>query len=683
MFLELILCVSYELPHRIHTVQVYPVQSPNGSTVIIYGHEHGLRILWRGGKPFRPAAPVQEKQVEQPKVNGASKNTIVILDSDDDDTPPSPRDTLNDAPPTFEDEDDEYDPSEPYLPILQHLDLALGAEVLHVAFPHIPSESARSISASVPPILLHKVIVAAACSDYSIRIITIPLPPPSPASKAHIDIKSGLTFAGNGKGPHGVQVFTLSGSAAHQTIPSGVTITYTSHDAGRNGRTADGDIDIENEDDEEPRSPLTFRRRPSPNKPSEAQRNGERIDWDIVLASHSPEISGMILVYRIPIVKTASGSSADHTLSVDHLLPSQAQYLSSPATRIAFNSSLYPSSRHSHLLVTSSEGAMRVYDCFPFGEAKQDRQGSWLISLYPPYDSSSTGSPSRKRIIDAAWVLNGRGILVLLADGEWGVWDLEGSGSDTQGNSRRKGNGNPGNATATFAFSGCLGSTASTVAKSSSGKPDTKSKLAPMTPGTRRVREEVLFSGPPAKETYQMRGGISVTRLEHSATRNTSTEAVTLWHGSKILTIPDLFSYCQSGPGGKGNLFSGESPQRSPKANDLNVGGEMINAVDQLPLSGTEGNSHRDLVLAAEHRLVFLTAPLEEPQPEESTLSEADEPNTTDQQLLARGELDVGGMERILANMTNGSGNGDRHGDDFSNGTLEMTGRRKVYFADT
>ena len=620
-----------------------------------------------------------EKEKEKPKANGASKNTIIIIDSDDDDPPPNATNPSHDKP-TFEDEENEYDPLEPYSPILQHLDLALGAEVLHIAFAQVPSESARYMSASIPPILLQKVVVAATCSDCSVRLITLPLIPPSPASKLHTDLRSNLAFAGNPKGSHGTHVLTLSASAGHQTIPSGVSITYTSRGAGE---VEDGDQQVGEEDVDKPLSASNSRRRlPSKNK-SKAEESPGRSQWDLLLASHSPEITGMLLLYRIPIVQAGSGADTDYMLSTDNLMPFQVQYFPSPATKITFNSSLYPSKRHSQLLIASPEGTVRIYDCLSSNSSGGKSQGSWLISIHSPFGNHSNGTPSRKRIMDAAWVLGGKGIIAVLADGEWGVWDLEGTASKAKTGSRRSGDGTSG-VLAPFALSGWLGSPASSVAKSSNSKPETKSILTPMTPGTRRVREEVLFTGPPMNETYHLKGGISVTKFEDPKQDYISTEAVTLWHGTKILTIPNLHSYWAIQAAGKGSLFGVTSQSRPTQIDDLNLGGEMASSVDQSPLTAKNETSpsHRDLVIAAEHRLVFLVAPLQEPELEDMlSPTETEKPETTDRQLLARGELGIGGMERILAGMTQGNGNGNGGGlvGDFPNGAM---GKRKVLFAD-
>ena len=625
--------------------------------------------------------PESKKEEEKPKSNGAGKNTIIIIDSDDDDPPPTQTNASHDKP-TFEDEEEEYDPSEPYLPILQHLDLYTGAEVLHIAFPQVPSENARYMSASEPPILLQKIVVAITCSDHTVRLITLPLVPPSPASKLHTDLKTNLAFASNGKGPHSAHILTLSGNGGHQTIPSGISITYTARDAGG---VEDEELEAGKDNGDAPLSPSRHRMQsPSKNRSSGETAAGGT-DWDFLVASHSPEISGMLLLHRIPIAKSGSGSDADYTLSTDHVIPFQIQYLPSPATKISFNSSLYPSTRHSQLLLASADGTVKIYDCLSSNSSRGDGQGAWLISVRSPFDSHSAGIPALKRTIDAAWVLGGKGIITLLADDEWGIWDLESTLSDAKTASRRRGSGTSG-ALNTFVLGGWLGRTTSSVAKSSSSKPEPKSKLAPMTPGTRRVREEVLFTGPPTIEAYHLKGGISVTKFDDRKPGDRAIEAITLWHGTKILTIPDLQSYWEFQIGGKGSLFSESGHSRSTKIDHLNLGGEMSSSVDQLPAT-TQNNtspSHRDLVIAAEHRLIFLAAPLQEPEPEDSVRSstQAENADSTDQHLLAIGELDVGGMERILAGM-NGNGNGNVNGNglvgESSNGAL---GKRKVLFAD-
>ena len=70
---------SYETPHRIHDIAVYPFSSPNGSNIVIYGHDNGVRIIWRGGRPFRPQSVPEDKS----KTNGANADDVMVIDSDD------------------------------------------------------------------------------------------------------------------------------------------------------------------------------------------------------------------------------------------------------------------------------------------------------------------------------------------------------------------------------------------------------------------------------------------------------------------------------------------------------------------------------------------------------------------------------------------------------------------------
>src|SRR5690606_37179031 len=67
---------------RVHDVKVHPVLSPQGATIIIYGHENGVSLLWRGGRRFKQKAKPAPAPVD--KRNGASDDAVMIIDSDDD-----------------------------------------------------------------------------------------------------------------------------------------------------------------------------------------------------------------------------------------------------------------------------------------------------------------------------------------------------------------------------------------------------------------------------------------------------------------------------------------------------------------------------------------------------------------------------------------------------------------------
>ncbi|EDN03408.1 predicted protein [Histoplasma mississippiense (nom. inval.)] len=58
----------------------------------------------------------------------------------------------------------------------------------------------------------------------------------------------------------------------------------------------------------------------------------------------------------------------------------------------------------------------------------KEADGAWLITLSPEFCRNPVGIPQRKTVVDAAWVLGGKAIMVLLSDGSWGIWDPEGAG---------------------------------------------------------------------------------------------------------------------------------------------------------------------------------------------------------------------------------------------------------------
>jgi hypothetical protein len=148
----------------------------------LYGHETGVGILWRGGRPLKKGAS-SPKQAEKPaKVNGVSNDAIMIIDSDDDE----PAKTAASQPPReaeFEDEEEELDPDQPYPSIVQQLHLPLSTQVLHIAVPQIPTASSLRTTDTIPPLFSKKMVFTVACADSTIRIITLPLNPPSDAAK--------------------------------------------------------------------------------------------------------------------------------------------------------------------------------------------------------------------------------------------------------------------------------------------------------------------------------------------------------------------------------------------------------------------------------------------------------------------------------------------------------------------
>ncbi len=629
---------SYELPHRVHTFASYPLPSPNGSTILVYGHEQGLRLIWKGGQPFKHQPMHGETK---PKPDGASENAIMLLDSDEEPPEKSKQPSSQDSP-EFEEEGGEFHVSEPYEPVVQTLDLSLGVDVLHLAFPHMPADAQKSGLDSLPILFSQKLVLAAACSDFSVRVILIPLLPPSPRSKSRLELRNTASNLCAGQGVFGEQMIVLSSGTTHRSIPKGVSISMTS-------TPPENPEDICMDEDEASSN--------NPGLPRNVSRSASRsrsrsrlkdYQWDLLIASHSADISGLILIHRIPIMVGQAG------LSPELHIPWRIQYLASPTVSVHFNPALYPALRHSQLLVVEAKGVVRILDCLPQSKAVE---GSWRLSLYTDFETLQDSTSRRKPILDAQWVWGGKAILALLADGKWGVWDLENAGpKPTDGT-------NPPGSTSVepltrFALESWVGDSLRprTLPKSSSMKTESRSKLAPMTPGTRKIRQQALFTEPTPQPDGPVRGGLSVSPVQDASIR-ADDEAVLAWHGSTIAVIPSLFTHWQNKARGSGNLFGSGAKGEPRMITNIQLGGESCKETSLVPLhhgsrSANDNATHPEILVTGDHRIAIVGLPLTEPQkhlsPPSPLLS-----STTDQQLLSRGGLDVNGMDRILASMSN------------------------------
>ncbi|CAD6579710.1 MAG: hypothetical protein ASARMPREDX12_009343 [Alectoria sarmentosa] len=638
--LDGLLQICYDLPHRVHTSKSYPLPSPNGSTILVYGHEQGLRVVWRGGRPFKHQPAPEEKK---PKSNGATEDAIMIVDPDQEapetsEQPPSQDD------PSLEEENGDFDGSEPYEPIVQNLDLALGVEALHLAFPHLPVDAQRSGLESLPILFSQKLVLAVACSDFSVRVILIPLLPPSPQIKNNPEMKGTAIDLGAGKTVFGEQMIVLSSGTTHRSIPKGVSISMTSTPPED---LEDIDMDGDDASSKKPDLQRNISRSASRSRTRSRLRDHQ---WDLLIASHSTDLSGLLLIHRIPIL---SGEAA---LSPELHIPWRTQYLASPTVSVYFNSALYPASRHSQLLITEAKGVVKILDCLPRSKAAQ---GSWRLSLYTDFETLQDSTSRRKPILDAQWVLGGKAILALLADGKWVVWDLENAGPKPADGT------NPPWSTSLesltkFALEGWVGGSlkSRTLLKSSSTQIENRLKLAPMTPGTRKIRQQALFTAPTPQSDGPVRGGLFVSPVQDASTSRADDEAVLAWHGNTIAVIPSLFIHWQNKARASGNLFGSGAKGEPKMINNIQLGGESCKEASLMPSGRRSGSAKDDanfaeILITGDHRLVIVTSPIAEPQMPFSAPSPPLS-STTDQQLLTKGELDVNGMDRILAEMSNG-----------------------------
>ncbi|KAB8293071.1 hypothetical protein EYC80_007431 [Monilinia laxa] len=621
----------YELPHRIHTAKVYPLTSPNGSTIILQGNENGVKIIWRGGRAFNLQQGIAPKAA---KTNGSSK-AVISLDSDEDEAPNPP---FEDKP-EFEDDEQEIDPRRPYPSILQTLDLQFGIDVLHINL--LPKSILKADGAPWRGIdsLKQKIVFTAACADNTIRFIALPLTPPSPLSKGRDEFRNNPAIANVGNGKWGETMVILTG---HQKTSDGISMTVDFE--GKQASTKDDS-----------------------NSSTETQ---------IIIASHSKEITGLLQLWRIPLPIPSSSTM---------LPPFQSIYMPSPAVDISFNPSL--SEQHSsHLLVADNLGTCRIYNYKLLVNPSDDpesvtaEQGSWLISLYPGFKnikndsqaSQKTAYPGfgRKRIVDAKWVYGGKAIIVLLSDGEWGVWDMDGVGPGAKrgvlGQQSIKGGSR-----SDFNLTGYVEGAAKSNSKTSSLPQITQSKFAPMTPGTRKTTD--LFSNK-IQSTGPIRGSISVLEVPSTTSHLAYEESILFWLGESFTLIPSLSKYWSANPRrgqSSANIFNTSPGSRPIKLENVDLLGERCTGIEQAPKSSLSPHSRTeistDIFIIGEHRFTMLLGgkPITPKQNQNAFAlqlvqrEDEDEVMTEDKMIdVGSGELDVNDIDRALARMENNERSG-------------------------
>lgn len=585
--------------------------------------------MWRGGRPFKVSSG--QATLDGPKTNGANNDAVMIIDSDDENSHPAA--SLFVDEPDFEEEENEFDPAKPYPQIIQHLDLHFGTAALHLS---VPPVSISALDAG-PAILKDKAVIVAAFADHSIRLITLPLTPPSPASKLRPELQSNFMSGNAGNGKWGETVTELTG---YSTAADGLSLTLTPMKSR---------VDA---------SSKTERKSRSSSKPPTGN------DWQILVASHSREVSGVLLIHQIPIIENQTNGKIVYTISKENGAPSQTQYLSSPATTISFNPSV---SQGTQILLADNTGACRIYDCQASAEGPGSGlsgTGSWLLTMYPGFQSSKSDAATalsstalsnlgRKSVVDAKWAMGGKAVIVLLADGEWGLWDIEGNGpSISKSLLSRK--AVKGGATTAFSATGWIdgpplkSSSRGAVTQSSS------SKFAPMTPGARKTAEPVLFSGRSGHGF--VRGQISVTRLPTKSTTSPVEECVAFWMEDSYSVISNLRSYWEAqvrrNSGGGGNLFNGASSgSRTIKLDNVNLRGERCSGIVQYPRATVPKNGlPTELLIIGEHRFIILSDASPEVRSQQKHM-----PVQTQSQLVATGNLDVTGIDQALVQMENGA----------------------------
>lgn len=555
--------IRYNLSRRVHDVQTYPVQSPQGATILIYGHENGVTLVWRGGRRFKPAI---KKPAAKEKQNGAVEDAVMIIDSDDDEPPAKSNATSKfEDKPEFEDEIEDS----PYPEIIQTLDLALGTAVLHVAVLPMTPCAAEDAAWGGANVLTEKLVFAVSCVTNDVYLITLPLTPPSPESKMRPELKNDLLAGKAGSGVWGESLILLGGQVKNS---EGIAMS------------------------------LVF--------PKASERPGKFSR--AVVASHSREASGTLRLWDVPLDSKDKPSKP--------VEPFQTEYLPNFLTSISFNPT-----HTTQLLVVSATQGVRIYDyALPSLPPDPDSigpfpvQGSWLLSLYQPFARPTS---TRKPILDAAWIAHGRAVFALLADGMWGIWDVDGaSPSGTGANIATKlKSGVRGAALTAFSASGFVEGTSSLRSVVVQPKETHSGDFAPMTPHTRRQATASLSASNTLDRLATIKGGVKVLAQPTSGNA-IQDESVALWIGGleHVCVIPEISRFWDSqarkGSSNGANLFSGAQPTRMTKVFDLSTGllGERCSgvalAIDSLKHGSSDqvGGLPVDVLILGESRIVIV-----------------------------------------------------------------------------
>jgi hypothetical protein len=502
-------------------VQTYPVQSVQGATILLCGHENGVTLVWRGGRRLKAPKKQQKQQATSGARNGNTDDSVMIIDSDDEaPAKPNPATKFEDKP-EFEDEVQDG----PYPEVVQTLDLALGTAVLKVAvMPMTPTSASEAATRGGAKMLSERMVFAVSCVTNDVYVITLPLTPPSHESKARLELRNDLLAGKAGSGAWGESLVLLGGQRKYS---QGLAITLAAAEKS---------------------------------KPSH-----------VVVASHTREATGVLRLWNVEL--NPSARAAERPIE-----PFQTEYLPKPLTSISFNPT-----HTTQLLAVSSPHGVRIYDYAlpsippdPEAPGPYPAQGSWLLTLYQPFARPTS---TRKPVLDAAWITHGRAVFALLADGMWGIWDVDGVGPSSAAGaalSTKLKPGVRGAALAVFSVHGYVEGT-SALRTATQQKESSNGEFAPMTPHTRRQAAASLSTGATLDQLATIHGGVRVMALSTQG-KGLQDESVAFWIGSleHVCVIPGVARFWDSqlrkGAGGGVNLFSGAQPTRIVKLMDLGTG---------------------------------------------------------------------------------------------------------------
>ncbi|MCJ1381506.1 hypothetical protein MMC17_004617 [Xylographa soralifera] len=532
----------------------------------------------------------------------------------------------------FEEEEEEVTLAKPYHAIVQDLNVPLGTATLHIAFPrvyHVPQDLPYNMS---PKLLETDMVIAVASADSITRLLTLPLMPPSPHTKKRLELRNDILTGNAGRGSWGERLIQIPRAASNRGLPKAISVAFMPRITLEE---VEGDNEGQNEtiDHDEERSCIADE------------------EWDILLAWCASDPSEEVLMYKIPL--SGDGTCIESDVSHEDLT-----WRSEPLVRSVAALEIHvpaKSSAHEgpYLLLAETNGQVRVYDCCL---SSDKNRGQWIRWFYPGFEDNAQGGVRYRTLINAKWILGGQAIVALMMDGEWGAWTTHlNTRTETYQLEKRASHSSiiPTN----FTISGWVGGLSSVTnsAKSSTGKVNSRSKLAPMTPSTRKIRESVLFSGAITRSSISSQGGISTCAIPKALSGKEDDETLVIWHGDKIVMIPSLLTHWQSKIRCSGSLFGTGATGQARELSTVDLGGELRSAVSILPLQAKllpleKPVKQLDLLVSGDRSLLILATPLRKTEASRTYLREAPT-SVADQRRLSRGELDVNGMDRILESM--------------------------------
>ena len=585
----------YNFPYQIFCSCVYPLPSPNGSTIIICGHEQGLLILWRGGRPYKPLP----KPSPKPQMaNGTSKAELIDIDMADESASEESTEPETGREEDFEDKEQDFNPNTPYLPLLEQLDVPVGLAVLSISVPAITYSVQSPEFGRLPEIAQKCIIITATCADASTRIITLPLLLPHLRTRRRLCRlqKSKPYIAGSGL--WGERVYTLQGTTVHQTQPQGLSVALVPQIVQQSIESKAKLMDE-----------------------SQLAGSGSRL-WDLLIASHSHDLAGLLLIHKVSVPSTGLDLLGEDGTSTSDWLWRDQQLLR-PAKSIHLRASQKTAGTNPLVLVVEPNDAIRTYKCDP---ESPSGSGSWSIAIFPDLESSD---PTKtKSLIDAKLILGGDAIATVTSEGTWGLYDL-----------KHITGAMPTKATAT----GSIGKSVVGLDGNTVGTGKLGSKMAPMTPGTRKVRQEKLFAGSSQKPSTSSTGGVCLS---------SAGDSMTVWYGDRMSTISNLQSYLDRTPQELRNPLAATTFHHVHELN-LAVNGPpptSLSVIENPRTSSGKRVTQPDVLITGQRSMTIITPPLTD-APAPVSFPTIVEGNSTEQKLLTRGDLTIDGVDKMLARL--------------------------------